>query len=168
MAFVEWLFAPIVEFFTWLVPYMRVALMSMLPLVEVKGAIPFGVNLLGLPPWGCFAVALVGSFLPSPIIMLFFRPIAKFLRTHGPLKKFIIWLERRAHKKSDMIRKYSLFGLFLFVAVPLPGTGVWMGSLIATLLDLRLARALPVVFIGNVVASLCMLALGSIVLVATG
>ncbi len=148
--------------------WLQVLFMSMLPLVEVKGAIPYGVNLLMLPPWECFLLALIGSFLPSPIIMLFFRPVAKFLRERGPLRRLIEWAENRAHKKSGLIRKYSLLGLFTFVAIPLPGTGVWMGSLIATLLDLRLKSALPTIFIGNVVASLCMLALGSIVLVATG
>ncbi len=154
-------------FFEWLLSSLRVVVMAMIPLVEVKGAIPFGVNILGLPPWECFFLALVGSFLPSPFIMLFFRPVAKFLRAHGPLKKFIGWVERRAHKKSDLIKKYSLLGLFIFVATPLPGTGVWMGSLIATLMDIRIKRALPTIFIGNIVTALCMLALGTIVLVAT-
>lgn len=137
----------------WIVSSAHVMLMAMIPVVEVKGAIPIGVA-LGMPLWSAFAAATIGAFVPAPLIMLFFRPVAAFCKKHiGFMRKFLEWVERRAHNKGQMVRKYSLLGLLIFVAIPLPGTGVWTGSLIAALLDLRLKHALPVILLGDIVAS---------------
>jgi uncharacterized membrane protein len=75
------------------------------------------------------------------------------------LKPAVTWIERHADKKGNQVRKYSLLGLFILVAIPLPGTGVWTGSLVAAVLDLRIKHALPVIFLGNIVASFCILLL---------
>ncbi len=131
--------------------------MAAVPIIEVKGAIPVAVA-FDMSLWEAYVLAVAGAFLPSPLIMLFFRPIAGFLRGRiGFMRRFLDWVESRADRKGAIVRKYSLLGLFVFVAVPLPGTGVWMGSLIACLLNLRMKHALPVVFLGDIVSALVIL-----------
>ena len=127
-------------------------LVSMIPVIELRGGVPFGVA-LGLPVQQAFAAALVGNLLPVPFIILFVRRIFQWIRTYLP--KFGDWidrLERKAWAKSDKVQKYELWGLLLFVAIPLPGTGAWTGSLIAALMDMRITRAVPVIVLGVLIA----------------
>lgn len=131
---------------------------SMVPVLEVKAAIPIGTA-MGLTLWQSFFVAVAASSLPAPLIILFVRPILRWLSRLAFLKPAVSWIERHADKKGDQVRKYSLLGLFILVAIPLPGTGVWTGSLVAAVLDLRIKHALPVIFLGNIVASFCILLL---------
>ena len=135
--------------------YLTVIGMAMLPIVELKGAIPTGLA-LGMPPWTAFWMAFIGSSIVCPIIIFLFRPVVAWIRRHNipVLRKVADWAQERGYRKSASIRKYSLLGLFIFVAIPIPTTGVWMGSLIATLLDLRELHAVPVIVLGNLVAGL--------------
>jgi len=135
--------------------YLAVIGMAMLPVVELKGAIPTGLA-LGLPPWMAFWMAYIGSSIVCPLIIFLFRPIVAWIRKHNIplLGKIADWAQARGYRKSASVRKYSLLGLFLFVAAPLPTTGVWMGSLIAVLLDLREKHAVPVIVVGNLIAGL--------------
>lgn len=128
------------------------------PVLELKAAIPVGLA-NGLPLWETFIWAWVGSCLPVPLLLLFIRKVLNFLKGTKPFRRFAEWVERRALRKSGNVRKYSLLGLFIFVAVPLPTTGVWTGSLIADLLDLRMKHALPVILLGNLVAGILILML---------
>ena len=92
--------------------------------------------------------------LPSnPFILLFIRPIFKWFKKLGALRSFVQRLEERAFKKSDKVAKNNFWGLVIFVAIPLPGTGAWTGALIAALLDMRLKYALPAIALGVVIAS---------------
>ena len=124
-----------------------------LPLVELKGAIPVGMG-MGLSTTGSFVAAYLGSLLPVPILLFFLKPIMAFLKKTRLLAPFANWIERRTHKKGQGVRKYSLLGLFIFVAVPLPTTGVWTGSAIASFLDIRVMHAFPTIALGNLVAGL--------------
>ena len=137
--------------------------MSMLPVLEVKAAIPMGLA-MGLPLWETFFIALIGSCIPVPFILLLLRPFFHWCTGRPFFHKLAQKLQSRFQKKSTGVRKYSLLGLFLFVAIPLPTTGVWTGSGIAAMLDLRIRHALPVIIAGNAVASLLMLAFGQIVI----
>ena len=139
-------------------PFWTVFFMSMLPIVELKGSIPVGVA-MGIPLWEAFLIAWLASAVPVPFILLFLRPLIRYMKSTKPFRKFANWLEARTRRKPEkgVIRKYRLLGLFLFVAIPLPGTGVWTGSMIAALLDLRISHALPVILFGNLVAGLLML-----------
>ncbi len=139
-------------------PFWTVFLMSMRPIVELKGSIPVGVA-MGIPLWEAFLIAWLASAVPVPFILLFLRPLIRYMKSTKPFRKFANWLEARTRRKTEkgVIRKYRLLGLFLFVAIPLPGTGVWTGSMIAALLDLRISHALPVILFGNLVAGLLML-----------
>ena len=124
-------------------------LISMLPVVELRGVA------MGLPIPAAFLASLIGNMIPVPFIILFVRPLFKWVRVHIPkLEGFVSRLEARARSKSADVVRYQTWGLLLFVAIPLPGTGAWTGALIAAVLDMRLKRAVPVIFLGVVIAGL--------------
>ncbi len=133
------------------------ALVSMLPVVELRGGIPFGVAGLGLPHWTAFWAAVVGSILPAPLIVTYVRRVFQWMRRRMPrFNGAVDRLERKAHLKGQKMQRYKGLGLYLFVAIPLPGTGVWTGSLAAAFLDMPLRRALPSIALGTVTAGLLM------------
>ena len=124
---------------------------AMVPVLELRGAIPVGVA-AGLPPAVACAVAIAGNLVPVPFIMLLVRRIFNWLRRIPFFGRKIDWLERRAHLKGRMVRKYRLAGLVILVGVPLPGTGAWTGALVAALLDIRMRHALPAILLGLIIA----------------
>lgn len=129
---------------------------AMMPILEIRGAIPVGVA-SGLDPWLAFAVGFVGNMLPIPILILLTRKIIEWLKKHNMLAKLTAWLENKGSKGAQKVQKYSFWGLFILVAIPLPGTGAWTGALVASLLDMRLKRALPAIAMGVAVAGLIVL-----------
>ena len=126
---------------------------AMIPVVELRGAIPVGVA-AGLPPAVACAVAILGNLLPVPFIMLLARWVFNWLRDSRLFGSKIVWLERRAHLKGRIVRRYRLPGLVVLVAIPLPGTGAWTGALVAAVLDMRLKKAMPAIALGVVAAGL--------------
>ena len=129
---------------------------AMMPILEIRGAIPVGVA-SGLDPWLAFAVGFVGNMLPIPILILLTRKIIEWLKKHNMLVKLTAWLENKGSKGAQKVQKYSFWGLFILVAIPLPGTGAWTGALVASLLDMRIKRALPAIAMGVAVAGLIVL-----------
>lgn len=129
---------------------------AMMPILEIRGAIPVGVA-SGLDPWLAFAVGFFGNMLPIPILILLARKIIEWLKKHNMLVKLTAWLENKGSKGAQKVQKYSFWGLFILVAIPLPGTGAWTGALVASLLDMRLKRALPAIAMGVAVAGLIVL-----------
>ena len=121
------------------------------PVVELRGAIPAGAA-AGLEPWLACGAAIVGNLLPVPFIILLVRQAFDLLRKHPFFAPKIDALERRAHLKGRLVRKYRLLGLTLFVAIPLPGTGAWTGALVAAFLNIRLRNALPAITLGVLIA----------------
>ena len=129
-------------------------LFSMIPVVELRGGIPFGVT-LGLPVWAAFIAAVIGNLIPVPFIIVYIRRIFQWMRERIPrLNRLVDALERKAHLKGRRVSKYKYLGLAIFVAIPLPGTGAWSGSLAAAFLDMPLRKALPSVIAGVVAAGL--------------
>lgn len=132
-----------------------VFLISMVPVIELRGAIPVGLA-SGIHPVFDFILCVIGNMVPIPFILLFIRPIFHKLkqlpRVHGLVER----LEKRAHMKSDTIQKYSFWGLVIFVGIPLPGTGGWTGALIAVLLEMRLRKSLPAILLGVMIAGVIM------------
>lgn len=127
-------------------------IISMVPVVELRGAIPFGVS-QGLPLAGTTLLAIAGNMVPVPFIILTIRRIFAWLKKSGSwLAPFVEWLEDRAGHKSKLVVDYQLLGLCILVAIPLPGTGAWTGALVAALLELRLKNALPAIFAGVCIA----------------
>ena len=124
---------------------------AMVPVLELRGAIPVGVA-AGLPPAAACALAVLGNMVPVPFILLLIRRIFDWLRGTAWFGPKIAWLERRAHLKGRVVQKYRLPGLIILVAIPLPGTGAWTGALVAALLDIRMRHAVPAIFLGVVIA----------------
>ena len=134
-------------------------LVSMVPIIELRGGIPFGVA-LGLPYHLAFPFAVIGNVLPAPFIIVYIRKIFMLMRRYMPrLNGMVDKLEAKAHLKGQTVTKYKYIGLWIFVAIPLPGTGAWTGSLAAAFLDMRLRRAFPAVLMGVITAGCIMLAL---------
>ena len=134
-------------------------LVSMIPIIELRGGLPFGVA-LGLPYYLAFPAAVVGNLIPTPFIIVYIRRIFKLMRRYFPrLNGLVDKLERKAHLKGKKMLKYQSIGLWLFVAIPLPGTGAWTGSLAAAFLDMRLKKAMPAVVLGVLTAGCIMLTL---------
>ena len=129
-------------------------IVSMLPVVELRLAIPMGVS-MGLPVWQAAAVSIVGNLIPTPLIIAVVRVVMYWVRNRSErMQKFVAWLERKGTgPKAARVRKYEFWGLLLFVAIPLPGTGAWTGALVAALLDIRMRRALPPIVAGVIVAA---------------
>lgn len=130
-----------------------VLFLSMVPVAELRVSIPIGCS-LGLPVLQCAAAAIIGNMIPVPFIILFIRKVFDFLRKHWPkLSRLVDQLEAKAEKKKPLVQKYAILGLTLLVAIPLPGTGAWTGALVAAMLDIRLKRAVPCIFLGVVIAA---------------
>lgn len=131
-------------------------IISMIPLLELRGSILVAGAALKLPFLWTFITAVIGNMLPIPFILLFIEKIFGWMKKTKGLSKFPNWLEAKALKKSDQIKKYGYLGLFLFVAIPLPGTGAWTGSLLAVLLRLNRKKSLLFIFFGVLTAGLIM------------
>ena len=129
-------------------------LVSMLPVVELRGGIPFGVS-AGLPVWAAFLAAVIGNLVPVPFIIVYIRRIFQWMREKLPrLNSLVDALERKAHLKGRKVTKYKYLGLMILVAIPLPGTGAWTGSLAAAFLDMPLRKAIPSIIAGVLLAGL--------------
>lgn len=127
-------------------------LVSMLPIIELRGGIPFGVA-LGLNPWAAFFASVVGNLLPLPFIVVYIRRIFLWMRRHLPrLNDLVDKLERKAHLKGRKVTRYKYLGLMIFVAIPLPGTGGWTGALAAAFLNMPLRKAMPAMSAGVLIA----------------
>lgn len=136
-------------------------LISMVPVVELRGGVPAGVA-MGLPIPLALLAGVIGNMIPVPFVILFIRRIFRWIRVYIPkLGGLIGRLEQRAYRKmnNENLVRWQAWGLLMFVAIPLPGTGAWTGALIAALMDLRLKNAVPVIFVGVVIAGLIMTAL---------
>ena len=100
-----------------------------------------------------FLAAFIGNMIPVPFLILFTRRALLWLRHHVPVfRGFVEWIGRKADKNKDIVLKYRTWGLFLLVAIPLPGTGAWTGSLVAAVLDMRLSKAVPAITAGVLAA----------------
>ena len=144
-------------------PELAVFFISMIPLIECRGAIPFGILVLNMPLWEVLPIAIIGNILPVPFILLLIRPIIKWLKKTRLFSPLAHWIEAKAEKKKDKVLKYSKWGLFLFVAIPIPGTGAWTGALVAALLDLRVRSAFFTILFGMITAALIMTVGSSVV-----
>lgn len=137
-------------------PELAVFFIAMIPLIECRGAIPFGMLVLNMPLWEVLPIAIAGNILPVPFILLLIRPVINWLKKTRFLHPIAHWIEAKAEKKKDKVLKYSKWGLFIFVAIPIPGTGAWTGSLVAALLDMRVKSAFFTILFGMITAGLIM------------
>lgn len=135
----------------------RVGLMSMLPIVEQKGAILYGLKRLLMEPWEVYLVSTIAVLIPSPFIILLSKKVFAYLKKLKIINAFINKFEKRLLFKGRNIQKYEYFGLLILVCIPLPGTGVWTGSLISGLLGLDFKKSLFTITIGAIISGLIIL-----------
>jgi uncharacterized membrane protein len=129
-------------------------LMAMVPVVELRGAIPYGV-VAGLSVPEAFLLAVLGNLAPIPFLVVFTRKVFEWLRTKSEwLDRLVRRLEAKADKNKELVQKYEFFGLMLLVAIPLPGTGAWTGALVAAMMNMRLKKAMPAITVGVIVAGI--------------
>jgi uncharacterized membrane protein len=143
-------------------PQVLVFIISALPIVELRGAIPLAIYSFNLPWYEALGLSALGNILPVPFLLLFFESLLKLInRTEGG-RKFSGWLLKMTGERAKKVERYERIGLMLFVAIPLPWTGAWTGSIIAFLLGIKFSRALlsiacGVVIAGAIVVCLCLL-----------
>lgn len=127
-------------------------LMSMVPVIELRGAIPYGV-LNGLSVIEATAISIVGNLVPVPFLVLLTTTVFAWLRTKSKgLNGFVTRLEEKGRSKIGQVERYKFWGLMLLVAIPLPGTGAWTGCLVAALMEMDLRKAFPPIVLGVVIA----------------
>ena len=143
--------------------YLVTFILGMCPIIEIRGAIPVGVG-MGLSYFEAFLIGFIGNIIPIYFIVKYIGPIFDFLRKFKIFDKIIDWASNKATKKieeSKRLQNFTALGLFLFVAIPIPGTGAWVGSLIANFLHVPFKKAVIPLVLGVLTA-------GSIILFATG
>lgn len=134
----------------WLVVF----IISVCPILECRLGMFTAISLLHMNPFLGFAISFCGNILPIPFILVLINKIFEWLKKVPVVKIPIIWLEEKTLKKRDKIDKFGIWGLLFFVAIPLPGTGAWTGSLLAALLHLDKKKSFGVICIGVFIAGL--------------
>lgn len=136
--------------------FLTTMVISMLPIIELRVGLPYGI-LLGLQLPAALGAAIIGNMIPVPFIVYFIEEIFQWMKLHLPkLGGFVARMEAKADSKREMIDKYGAIGLIVLVAIPLPGTGAWTGSLVAALLGIKPKRAFPCIFVGVLIAAAIM------------
>ncbi len=130
-------------------------IISMVPILELRGGL-IASALLKIEMWKAIPICIVGNIIPIPFILLFINKIFAMLKKTKHLGNVITRLEEKTLAKGDTVRKYEFLGLVLFVGIPLPGTGGWTGALLACLLEVKLKKAVPAIFLGLLLATTIM------------
>ena len=136
--------------------YLTIFLISLLPILELRGGL-IAASLLNVPALNAFLICLIGNILPIPFILWLITKIFEWLKKFKFMSKVVKWCEEKANSKKGQIEKLKYLGLYLFVAIPLPGTGAWMGALIAALLEMEKKKSLLTIFLGVLTAGIIML-----------
>ncbi len=136
--------------------YLVIFIISMVPILELRGGL-IAASLFNLPMWQSFFLCFIGNIIPIPFILWLINPIFRKMREWKHLGKLVLWCEEKAHSKQEKIENLKYLGLFLFVGIPVPGTGAWMGCLIAALLDMDKKKSLVAALLGVVLAGIIML-----------
>jgi len=139
-----------------------VLIISALPITELRGALPVAINLFHFPWHYALLLAVIGNLLPVPLILLFLDAFSRLLSKIGIFKRALDWLFEHTRRRGKIIERYERIGLMLFVAIPLPMTGAWTGSLAAVLFGLKFKHAFLSIFAGilisgTIVTCLCLL-----------
>jgi len=148
-----------------------VLVISALPIFELRGALPVAINLFHFPWYYALLLAIIGNLVPVPFILFFLDTISRLLNKIGIFNRMLQWLFDRTKRRGKIVERYERIGLTLFVAVPLPVTGAWTGSLAAVLFGLKFKHAFLSIFIGIVIAGTivtCLCLLGWAVSIIAG
>ena len=150
-SFITWFMSTIGQYIS---PELSVFLVSMVPLVELRGGLLLA-SMLGIPMWRAIFLCVAGNILPIPFILLFIKSIFHWMADHH-MSGIVGKMEEKAAKNKPKIDKYGFWGLTLFVGIPLPGTGAWTGSLVAALFDMDLKKASISILLGIILAAFIM------------
>ncbi|MCK4667994.1 small multi-drug export protein [Candidatus Dependentiae bacterium] len=143
--------------------FIIVFIISMLPIVELRGAIPVGILIFAKPYLPIIITCLIGNMLPVPFLLLFFDFFTKLMNKWKFTKSIMDWVFKRTRKKTKLIEKYEFWGLVLLVAIPLPFTGAWTGVVAAYITGLKFKRAFTAIFIGVLIAGTIVSALSILI-----
>ena len=130
-------------------------IISMVPILELRGGL-IAAALLKISMFKAIGVCILGNIIPIPFILLFITPIFEWMKKTKLFRPLVEKIENKSMSKSDKIQKYEFLGLLLFVGIPLPGTGAWTGALIASLLGIKIKKAVPAILLGLVLATIIM------------
>ena len=136
-------------------PELTIFIISLMPILELRGGM-IAARILDVNFYEAFAICYVGNMLPIPFILLFIKKIFEWLRRFKFFEKIIVRLEDKTERNKQKVLRYKSWGLLVFVAVPLPGTGGWTGALMAALLGIEFKRSLPIIALGVFIAGLIM------------
>ena len=125
---------------------------SMIPIIELRLAIPLGAG-LGMPAWQTICFAVVGNLLPVPFLLLLCRWLLSLMHRIRWTMKFAAWLEKRAEHSREKIERFEFLGMVFFVGIPLPGTGTWTGVLVASVIKMRFWKAVLAISVGALMAA---------------
>ena len=162
------------EILSWNIPHeLIIVIISALPVVELRGALPVAINLFHMPWYKAFCLAIVGNLIPVPILLLFLDSLAKAASRAGIGRRIVDWVFEHTRRRGRAIERYEKIGLTLFVAVPLPITGAWTGSIAAFLLGLKfrysfISILIGIVIAGAIVTSLCLIGWPGAVIAGVG
>ena len=131
-----------------------VLILAALPILELRGALPVAINLFNFPWYYALLLAIVGNLLPVPFILLFLDTASRLLSKVAFFERILKWLFERTRRRGKVIERYERIGLMLFVAIPLPVTGAWTGSLAAVLFGLKFKHAFLSIFVGILIAGI--------------
>ena len=136
---------------------------SILPILELRGALPIAINILHLPWQYALLLAIIGNLIPVPLLLLFFGTVSQRLSKIGILKRWFNWLDELARRRGQVVERYKRLGLVMLVAVPLPVTGAWTGSLVASISNIDFKHALlcilsGICIAGAIITAICMFA----------
>jgi uncharacterized membrane protein len=137
-----------------LVDVFKILFVAALPIAELRLAIPGAIEFLDTPWYYAFLIAVIGNMLPVPFILLFIEAAVRLLSKVAVFERFFNWLFERTRRRGKIIQKYKRIGLVLFVAIPLPVTGAWTGSLAAVLFGIKPKQAFVSIFIGVIIAGI--------------
>lgn len=144
--------AEIVELASGMPHWLGTVLISMLPVAELRLSIPVAITQFDINPIEAFFLSWFGNIIPVPFIIFFIRPVFAWLKKFKVAKMLVEKIEKRGHAKAETVLKYKFWGLFILVAIPLPGTGAWTGAIVSALMDLRMKSAFPAITLGVAVA----------------
>lgn len=136
--------------------YIKLFFLSMIPIIELRGAIPLGIA-MGLNPIFIYIVCIIGSSIISVPVVLMFREVMDYLRHRKYFNKLIFWVDRKIDGRAKKLKAASIIGLVFFVGVPLPTTGSWSGSALASIFKMRIVDSFLGIFIGNAISGVIML-----------
>ena len=145
----------LVGFFEGFPKELALIIISAFPIVELRGGI-IAAKLMGVPFALGFPLCIFGNLLPMPFVLLFLNKIFAFLRRFPFFDKFLNFLDEKAEKNKEKVERWKIWGLVLFVGIPLPGTGAWTGALVANALNMPIKKSLPAIVLGVVIAGVIM------------